>query len=223
VPARKPTKLLVADHDPLARQAVREAMAGREDLEVVGEAATSMSAVATLRVRAPDVVLLDSALPPAGGVAATAQLLAMAPALRIVLFAITEDTELALAALEAGAAGFLCKDIELDALARALRSVAHGEAAISRRLAHLALIRLRSMASQLRGMRPVRSQLTNRQWEVLELLADGHSQSEIAAQLAVSPDTVRGHVRLLLRSLGASSPAEAVALAKRLRVGLAPA
>jgi DNA-binding NarL/FixJ family response regulator len=82
-----------------------------------------------------------------------------------------------------------------------------------------AIIRLRSMASQLASMRPVHSPLTNRQWEVLDFLAEGRSTVEIARHLQVSTDTVRGHVRMLQRALGASTTAEAVQLAEQLRSG----
>jgi two-component system, NarL family, response regulator LiaR len=212
-------RLLLADHDPLARKAVREAMATRDDVLVVGEASNSNDSIAAVLEHAPDIVLLDVDLPPAGGVAATAQLLGIAPMVRVVLFTVREDEELGLAGLQAGATGFLSKDIDMSALARALKSVAGGEAAVSRRMALQAIIRLRSMASQLTSMRPVRSPLTNRQWEVLDLLAEGQGIAEIAQRLRVSVDTVRGHVRMLLRALGASSPAEAVRLADRLRSG----
>jgi DNA-binding NarL/FixJ family response regulator len=220
IAARERTKLLIADHDPLARQAVRQAIASRDDLEVVAESASSIDALATLVDQLPDVILLDAALPPQGGVTATGQLLAVAPDVHIILFAIQEDPELAFAALEAGAAGFLSKDIEMRALARSVRSVARGEAAISRRLAALTIMRMRGMSAQLRGMRPVHSVLTNRQWEVLELMARGHTRLEMAERLSVSPDTVRGHVRMVLRSLGARTPAEAVKVAHRLRAGV---
>lgn len=194
-------------------------MATRDDVLVVGEASNSNDSIAAVLEHAPDIVLLDVDLPPAGGVAATAQLLGIAPMVRVVLFTVREDEELGLAGLQAGATGFLSKDIDMSALARALKSVAGGEAAVSRRMALQAIIRLRSMASQLTSMRPVRSPLTNRQWEVLDLLAEGQGIAEIAQRLRVSVDTVRGHVRMLLRALGASSPAEAVRLADRLRSG----
>jgi len=216
-----PVRLLLADHDPLARKAVREAMATRDDVVVVGEAANSNDSIAVVLEHAPDIVLLDLDLPPAGGIAATAQLIGIAPMVRVVLFSVRDDEELGLAGLQAGAAGFLSKDIDMSALARALRSVAGGEAAVSRRMALQAIIRLRSMASQLTAMRPVRSPLTNRQWEVLDLLAEGRSVNAIAKQLRVSTDTVRGHVRMLMRGLGARTTAEAVRMAERLRSGSA--
>ena len=122
-------------------------MATRDDVVVVGEAANSNDSIAVVLEHAPDIVLLDLDLPPAGGIAATAQLIGIAPMVRVVLFSVRDDEELGLAGLQAGAAGFLSKDIDMSALARALRSVAGGEAAVSRRMALQAIIRLRSMAS----------------------------------------------------------------------------
>jgi DNA-binding NarL/FixJ family response regulator len=214
-----PVTLLIADHDPLARQAVREAMSSREDVVVVAEASSSAEAVAAVMHEAPDIVLLDTELPPAGGISATAQLLAIEPRLPVVLFSVQDDEDVGLYGLEAGATGFLSKDIDMSALARALRSVVRGEAAVSRRLALHAIERLRTVTAQVRSMRPVRSPLTNRQWEILDLLGEGRTTSEIAQQLGLSSATVRGHLRMLLRALEAHTPAEAIQAAQRLRGG----
>jgi DNA-binding NarL/FixJ family response regulator len=215
--AAAPVKLVIVDQDPLARRAVRQGMSARADVVVVAEAASCEEAIRVLTDRASDVVVLDAALPPMGGIAAMRRLLAVAPGTPVVLFSIDEQTELGLSALEAGAAGFLSKDIEMDALGRALTRVVAGEAAISRRLAHQAIVQLRKAAAQARGMRPVNSSLTNRQWEVLELLIEERSTSDIAQHLSLSLGTVRAHVRTLLQSLGARTPAEAAEAAERLR------
>lgn len=212
-------RLLVADHDPLCRQAVRQAMSKRGDIDLVSEAAFIGEAVTGTVQHAPDVALIDADLPPLGGIAATAQLMAIDPALRVVVFSVREDEELALSGLEAGAAGFLNKDIDMSALARALISVSRGEAAISRRLALRTVTQLRSAAIKLRDMRPVESPLTDRQWQVLKLIEEGRTAAEIAEELHVSASTVRSHLRLSLRTLGARTPAEAVAAADRLRGG----
>lgn len=210
-------KLLIADHDPLARTAVREALGERDDVILVGEAGDAADAVAICTQQAPDIVLLDTELPPDGGLDATRHILVVAPLARVVLFAVHEREELAMGGLEAGAAGFLSKDIDMSALARALRGVLQGEAAVSRRLALQMIVRLRGVTGQMRGMRPMSGPLTDRQWQVVELLADGRTAIEIAQILDVSIHTIRGHMRLLLRSLGARTPAEAVRAAEVLR------
>jgi DNA-binding NarL/FixJ family response regulator len=210
-------KLLIADHDPLARRAVRETLGKREDVILIGEAAGTAEAVASCMRQAPDIVLLDTELPPHGGLDATRHILVVAPLARVVLFAVQEREELALGGLEAGAAGFLSKDIDMSALARALRGVLQGEAAVSRRLALQTIVRLRGVTGQMRGMRPMSGPLTDRQWQVVELLADGRTALEMAQILDVSVHTVRSHIRLLLRTLGARTPAEAVLAAELLR------
>jgi DNA-binding NarL/FixJ family response regulator len=211
---------VLADHDPLPRRAVREAMAERPDVDVVAEASNFESIMAAVVQHSPDVVLVDTELPPAGGIVATAQLLAIAPAVRVVLFAVHENDEIGLAGLQAGATGFLPKDIDMSALARALRSVVHGEAAISRRLTLKAIGRLRMLGGTMRGMRPLRGPLTDRQWEILDLAAEGRSAAEMATLLEVSVETIRGHVRAACSSLGARTLPDAVEAAARLRTGI---
>ncbi|MGO9883048.1 MAG: response regulator [Solirubrobacteraceae bacterium] len=214
--------LVLADHDPLVRKAVSEAIARGDDVAVVGEAANSADAISSVLEEQPDIVLLDAELPPGGGIAATMELLSVAPKLRVVLFSIHEEVGLALAGLEAGVVGFLSKDIDMGALARALRSVTRGEAAISRRLALDVIAQLSVTTVRMRRMRPLRSPLTDRQWEVIDLLAEGRTPPEIAEQLDVSVHTIRRHVRKVLHGLGAGTSVEAVQEAERLRTGRAP-
>jgi DNA-binding NarL/FixJ family response regulator len=144
-PAPARVRVILAEHDPQAREAVREAMARPDDLIVVGEATTAAEATAAVLELAPDIVLLDADLPPEGGIAAAVQLLAAAHATRVVLLSNDDNIDVALSALAAGASGCLTKSIETRALARTLRSVARGEAAISRRLTLEAIRRLRSL------------------------------------------------------------------------------
>ena len=214
-------KLVLADHDPLPRRAVVQAMGGRPEVQIVAEASSYQAALTAVADHHPDVILMDTELPPAGGIVATAQLLAISPGLRVVLFAVHESDEVGLAGLEAGASGFLSKDIDMSALARALRSVSDGEAAISRRLTHKAIDRLRTLGGTRRGMRPVRGPLTDRQWEVLDLAAEGQPPGQIAAELGVSVDTVRAHLRSARHSLGARSLPEMLRAAEQLRTGVA--
>jgi DNA-binding NarL/FixJ family response regulator len=212
-------EVLLADHDPLARQAVREAMGDRDDVAVVGEVADiDELTAAAFRIR-PQVALVGADLAPTGGVAATRELARIAPDTHVVLFAMHEDADVAIEALGAGADGYLTKDIDLRSLVRALHGAAAGEAAITRRMTTRVLERLRTMTNHVRHMRPVSGPLSNRQWQVLDLLAEGHSAAEIAELLQVSPDTVRTHTRGLQRGLRASSTEEAIQAAERLRRG----
>jgi two-component system, NarL family, invasion response regulator UvrY len=212
-------RLLLADSDPLARTAVREGMKARSDLRVVAEAADSSEVLLGIGEHGPDVVLADTDLPPWGASIATRKFIALDPALHVVLFSVHVDEQLTLEGLNAGACGVLPKDIDMSALARALSSAARGEAALSRRLSRQMMARLRVLEARITEMRPLTSPLTDRQWEVLGLLTAGHSVEQISDLLNVSIDTARGHVRMVLRRLGAETPTEAVRVAECLRMG----
>ena len=117
---------------------------------------------------------------------------------------------MALTGLRAGAAGFLTKDLPVEALPRASRAVTRGEAAVSRAMTQQLIEYLRDQPERQSGMRPVRSPLTNREWEVVGLLAEQRSNAEIAAALVVSSATVRSHMKSILRKLGVRTRQEAV-------------
>jgi DNA-binding NarL/FixJ family response regulator len=121
--------------------------------------------------------------------------------------------------LRAGAGGYLSKDVEVDMLPQALEGAVRGEAAISRRLSMRLIEQLRRLPEATSGMRPVRSPLTAREWEVVDLLYEGKSTDEIADALVLSTETVRSHIKNLMRKLGATTRAEAVELAHRARGG----
>jgi DNA-binding NarL/FixJ family response regulator len=206
--------VLIADGDDLARNALRTALAGGR-LSVVGQAADAAQAVSLATRCEPDVVLLDAALPPDGGLAAMQQLTSVAPEARAILLGCAEEDDTGVHALAQGAAGYLSRGIELASLAQAVEGVMAGEAAISRALAARLIDHLRELSAGLSGMRPIRSRLTTREWEVLDLLKQGASTADIAKDLVLSPDTVHSHVQHILRKLDAHSRAEAIAIAER--------
>jgi two-component system, NarL family, response regulator LiaR len=119
--------------------------------------------------------------------------------------------------LRAGACGFLSKDLDVEVLPNALAGAVGGEAVISRQLSMQLIEQFRRAPEATTGMRPVKSPLTAREWEVVDLLCEGRSTDEIADTLVLSNETVRSHVKNLMRKLGARSRAEAVALAQRMR------
>jgi NarL family two-component system response regulator LiaR len=131
------------------------------------------------------------------------------------VLASADSDEAALLAVADGAAGYLPREIDLGALARAVGGVMAGEGAISRAMAARLMERLKALSAERVGMRPVRSELTTREWEVLDLMKSGASTAQIARELVVSPDTVYSHIQHILRKLGAHSRAEAVAIALR--------
>ena len=167
---------------------------------------------------------MDVVMPELDGILATRQILKVVPdQLVIVLTGVDdEDDELGLLALRAGAAGFLSKDVDIDALPRTLEAVRAGEAAISRRMTKRVIEQLRSAPGGSSGMRPVKSPLTAREWEVIDLLKATRSTDEIAADLVLSTETVRSHVKNILRKLDVRSREEAVAAADRMRNATPP-
>jgi DNA-binding NarL/FixJ family response regulator len=144
------------------------------------------------------------------------------PETRVIVLSASDDDTKAVRALRAGARGYLRKDIELDALPRAISGVIHGEAAISRRLSMRVIDELRKTPAPGPGMRPTVSELTPREWQVLDLLTTGASTADIAVDLVLSPETVLTHVKNILKKLGVHSRRDAILQAERLRLGLNP-
>jgi NarL family two-component system response regulator LiaR len=208
---------VVADGDPLARRAVRSALQAGA-IAVAAEAATCRDTIELTSHYRPDVLVLDLVLPGGDGLDVIRHLHTAVEAVGQVVFTSTRDDESAIAALRAGASGYLTKDMPIESLPRAVRAVAAGEPAVSRRLVRTLIERLRAVPASDVGLRPVRSPLTTRQWEVLDLLCDGASTEAIAASLYLSEETVRSHIKHILRTVGVRSRKEAVAAAASMRL-----
>jgi two-component system, NarL family, response regulator LiaR len=211
--AERLIRVVIADADGLARNALRSALENGH-VSVVGQAADIGHAVSLATRCQPDVMILDGALPPDGGLAAMQELALAAPDARAIVLGESDDDDGALRALSQGAAGYLSRGIDLESLPHAVVGVAQGEAAISRALAARLIARVRELSEGLAGMRPVRSPLTTREWEVLDMLRTKASTAQIAEELVLSPDTVHSHVQHIMRKLDAHSRAEAVELAE---------
>jgi DNA-binding NarL/FixJ family response regulator len=160
---------------------------------------------------------MDLIMPVVDGLEATRRIAQRAPEIRVVMLTSTDEDAMGLLGLRIGACGFINKQISVDALPRTLRATLDGQAAISRRLTMQLIERYRHMRDDGLGVRPVRSTLTGREWEVLDLLCAGAGTETIAEQLVVTTDTVRSHVKNVLRKMGVSSRQEAVVAAQRLR------
>jgi DNA-binding NarL/FixJ family response regulator len=207
-------RVIVTDRDPLARRLVIGALR-HAGLIVVAEARTTRDAIDLTRHYRVDVVVIAHAPPEIDAVEAIPALRLHAP---VLVLTPAPDDELGLRVLRAGAAGCLSKDIDLDALPRAIQGAHQGEAAISRRLAMQVVERFRELPADGAGLRPVRSRLTDREWEVLDLLAGGAAPADIADALVLSSETVRSHQKSLYRKLGVHSREQAMIAASRLRV-----
>ena len=205
--------VIVDDHDVLA-SGLAHVMADQRDLDCVGVATTLEEGRRLVGEQVPDVLLLDQRLPDGDGVSAIPELLAAHPALRIVVLTGNATDAVLVRAIEGGAAGFVAKNRSLGEVLSAVRATASGEAVISSEL-------LARLLPRLTGEATTRHEaLTEREREVLELLADGLTNVAIAERLVVSVHTVRNHVANLSSKLGAHSKLEALSIA--VREGLLP-
>lgn len=211
-----PIQVLTVDDHDLLRGGIRFLLLACDDIEVVGEARNGEEALQLCAQTQPDVVLMDVQLPGMDGVAATRALRQAFPQIQIVILTSFHSVELVRQALQAGAIGYLLKDASLDALAAAVRAAAAGQPALGATAMHDLL-----QATARPHAAGTRHDLTERQRDVLALLASGLSNNEIAARLALSPYTIRNHVSEILTKLGAANRAEAAVLA--LQAGIMPA
>jgi two-component system, NarL family, response regulator LiaR len=209
-------RVIIADDDPFARRMIKEALQ-RAGIIVIAEAHNGRQVVELTRHYRPDVVLMDVVMPELDGIAATRRIVKEIPDQVVVILTTADDDEVGLLGLRAGAAGFLAKDVDIDVLPQALQGALSGEAAISRRLSMKVVEQLRRAPDRAGGMRPVKSPLTPREWEVMDLLVERRTTDEIAELLVLSTETVRSHVKNILRKLDARSRDEAVAIAERMR------
>jgi DNA-binding NarL/FixJ family response regulator len=209
-------RILVADADPLARRALVQRLAVERGIEVAATAADAASAIAAVERLDIDVVLIDALLGEDGALATMHAMHAASPSVAVLILSTTDDHELGLLALSEHAAGFLSKDVPLDALGRVVHSLARGEVVVSRGLTTELVDHLRDLPDAGTGLRPVRSTLSTREWEVLDLVCAAATTQEIAAELKLSPATVRSHVKHILRKLGVHSRSEAAVRAREL-------
>lgn len=210
-------RVLIADDHGLVRKGIRALLAREADIAVVGEARDGQEAIEVAATLRPDVVLMDLAMPALDGIEATRMISARQPETRIlVLTSFTTDDKV-FPALKAGALGYLLKDSEPEALAQAIRQVAHGESSLHPAIARKVLQELAHPAPPSRP--PTPEPLTEREVEVLRLIAQGLSNKEIADRLIVTEKTARTHVSNILRKLQLASRTQATLYA--LREGLA--
>jgi DNA-binding NarL/FixJ family response regulator len=194
--------ILVVDDEALLRGAFRTMLETEDDLEVIGEGADGREAIEQARLRKPEVVLMDVRMPGMDGIEATRRLLEQGSASRVLILTTFDLDEYVYEAMRAGASGFMLKNSPPDQLAAAIRTVAAGDAllapTVTRRLIEEFVRRPRVGA----GEESELSELTERELEVLKLIARGLSNGEIAGQLMVSEATVRTHVNRILSKLG---------------------
>lgn len=208
-----PISVLVVDDQELMRMGLKMVLGAHPDIEVVGEAGNGDEAVRRTAQLRPDVVLMDVRMPVVDGVTATGRIVAAGDGVRVLVMTTFDLDEHALGALRAGASGFLLKDTPPEDLVSAIRSVAAGDAVVSPKVTKRLLDRL--VAEDPAGLRDpgVLDVLTAREGEVLEQIAAGRSNAEIAAALFLSEATVKTHVGRVLTKLGLRDRVQAVVLA----------
>ena len=194
--------VVIADDQAMVRAGFRSLLADEADISVVGEAVDGESAVSAVQKHVPDVVLMDIRMPGLDGIAATRRLIATGCTSRVLVLTTFDLDEYVFDALRAGASGFLLKDSTAEELISAIRTIAAGDALLDRAVTRRVIDTFTSMRPSNRTPAPELSRLTNREMEVLQLLARGLSNSEIARDLFVSDATAKTHVSNVLSKLG---------------------
>jgi two-component system NarL family response regulator len=210
-------RVLVVDDQELFRRGLTMLLGVETDMEVVGEAADGVSAAALAASTAPDVVLMDVRMPRQTGIEACAALKDAAPKARIIMLTVSDDEADLYDAVKSGASGYLLKDSSIEEVAQAIRVVADGQSLISPSMAIKLLDEFKQMARTDRQAVPT-PRLTERELEVLRLVAQGLNNREIAKQLFISENTVKNHVRNILEKLQLHSRMEAVMYAVREKI-----
>jgi len=199
-------RLLIVDDHPVVRDGLHGMLDGQPDFEVVGEAGDGVEAVILVETLKPDIILMDLRMPVMDGVAALGEIKARSPQVQVLVLTTYDSDADILPAIEAGAAGYLLKDSSRQELYDGIRAAARGETVLAPAVAARLVGKMRA---------PAEEQLSSREVEVLQLVAEGKSNGEIAAQLHISQATVKSHLVNIFGKLGVSDRTAAVTAALR--------
>ena len=215
--SRDTVRVMLADDHPVFRDGLRTLLASTQDIELIAEAATGQEAVERAVELQPDVVVMDLQMPQLGGIEATERIVAQSPHIGVLVLTMFEDDDSVFAAMRAGARGYLLKGAAGNQIVRAIRAVAGGEAIFGPAVA-------RRVIDFFAAINPadhplVFPELTTREREVLELVAQGRSNAEITQRLVLSPKTVRNHVSNIFTKLRVADRAQAIVRAREAGLG----
>jgi DNA-binding NarL/FixJ family response regulator len=210
-------RVLIADDHTLLRDGLRALLASIPDMEVVGEASRGTEALTLAAERQPDVILMDLQMPDMNGIEATRQILRVSPHIGIIVLTMFRDDDSVFAVMRAGARGYVLKGADQEVLLRAIRAVANGESLFSPEIAQRLI---RFFASFETASRPeLFPDLTDREREILALIAEGKTNAEIAEKLVISMKTVRNHVSNIFSKLQVADRAQAAIRAREAGLG----
>ena len=213
---RQVLRVLIVDDHALFRRGLQMVLQQEDDIEVVGEAADGAEAIEQAVELMPDVVLMDVRMPKRSGIEATQQIRDSLPHAKILMLTISDEEQDLYEAIKAGASGYLLKEISIEEVADAIRSVWAGQSRISPSMASKLLSEFAAMSKRADERQQVPApRLTEREMEVLRLVAQGLNNRDIAAQLFISENTVKNHIRNILEKLHLHSRMEAVVYAVR--------
>jgi DNA-binding NarL/FixJ family response regulator len=212
----EPIKVLIVDDHALFRRGIAMVLEQEKDIELVGEAGDGAEAVAIVTTTLPDVVIMDVGMPRRGGIEATQQIKDISPHTKVVMLTAHDEEADLYDSIKAGASGYLLKDLPMEEIAAAIRSVQAGQSMISPSMASKLLTEFATMVKKT-DEKPVAAQprLTEREMEVLRLVAKGRNNRDIAKELFISENTVKNHIRNILEKLQLHSRMQAVVYAVR--------
>lgn len=216
-----PIRVLIVDDHTLFREGVLAILKGAADVEAVGEAASGQEAVQQAALLSPDVILMDIQMPDMNGIEATQAILKVQPSIGVIMVTMLEDGDFLFAAMRAGARGYVLKGADKQEMLQSIRAVADGQAifgpAVASKLSDF--FREGIITSKRKGLVKVFPELTDREHEILDLIALGKNNGEIASQLHISVKTVSNHISNVFNKLEVADRAQAIVLAKDAGMG----
>jgi DNA-binding NarL/FixJ family response regulator len=215
----EPLRVLIADDHPFFRRGLLNLLTALPDTDPVGEANTGEEAVALAEELQPDVILMDLQMPGMSGIEATRRIIEASPHVGVLVVTMFEDDHSVFSAMKAGARGYVLKDTDEEEMLRAIRGVGHGEAIFSPAIAQRLLTYFSEVAQPAPPPR-VFPELTDREREILDLIAHGYTNQQIVAQLVLSPKTVRNHISNIFSKLQVADRTQAVLRAREAGLGM---